>query len=104
HAEEYSRDLYDNKVNYVYELMRKYDPVTKVFVDGANVDFVSSLKELEGEEADYQKALERNKGARPINKIDPKRDWTIVPINFRTDNVEMLYHLRWVLENGYLAI
>jgi hypothetical protein len=69
-------------------------------VDGQNVDFIRLLKQSIGEEVNYQEARKRFES----NHMNYELNNTIIDVNFHTRHIEMLQHLRMILEKGFLMI
>jgi hypothetical protein len=99
-AEEHKHSTSAEMLPYVLELMEKYKPVSKVYIDGSAVDFIRLLKQSIGEEADYQAVRKRYES----QKISYEMNHTIIDVNFMKNNVSMLSHLRTILERGLLMI
>ena len=79
----------------------------KVYINGANPSFIKSLKLQIGEEADYDKVIQRYKADYgPASADDPAKFMKIVPVNFNKEHKSMLGHCKMVLEDngGRIAI
>jgi hypothetical protein len=83
----------------VYGLMSRYD-VDKVYIDGANPSFITSLKLQIGEDADYMPEIHKAK------QENRNPDMRIVPVNFNSEHKAMLGHCKMILEQdpGKIAI
>jgi len=99
-AEEHKHSTSAEMIPYVLELMQKYKPISKVYIDGSAVDFIRLLKQSIGEEADYLAVRKRYESG----KMSYELNHTIIDVNFMKNNVSMLSHLRTILERGLLMI
>jgi hypothetical protein len=99
-AEEFSNSSSAEMLPYMSNLIKKYAPIDNVMVDGAADDFIRLLKQDIGEEVDYQVARKRYEQ----NKMNYELNNTITDVNFNTRHVEMLQHLKMILEKGFLMI
>jgi hypothetical protein len=99
HAKQFERADYNAMVEEAYYLMSKYN-VNLTYVDGANPEFIKSLKLMIGERADYKEQLDQLKtlGQKPSDIMK------IIPVNFATENREMLQHSKNLLESHKLCI
>jgi hypothetical protein len=104
YAEEFKHAEYEDMVGLVAQLMDKYAPIDNVFVDGAQVAFIKSLKGyIDGEPTDYHAHLERIKPM--ITEFNPITNFMkVVPVNFRVEHQSMLSTARMAMENGYMGI
>jgi acetoacetate decarboxylase len=86
----------------VYGLISKYQ-IDKVYIDGANPSFIRSLKLQIGEDADYNKVIER---AKKEGFGDGTENMKIVPVHFGKEHKGMLGHCKLILEDehGKIAI
>ncbi len=100
HAEEYHRPDYNEMLSTVYSLMSKYQ-VDKVYIDGANPSFIRSLKLQIGEDADYDKVIER---AKREGFGDGTENMKMVPVHFGKEYKGMLGHCKLILEDDRLKI
>jgi hypothetical protein len=102
YAEEYHRPEYDEMLSVVYGLISKYQ-IDKVYIDGANPSFIRSLKLQIGEDADYNKVIER---AKKEGFGDGTENMKIVPVHFGKEHKGMLGHCKLILEDehGKIAI
>ena len=100
YADEFERPDYNVMLSKVWELVQKYDP-NKILIDGANPEFIRSLKIQLIEKPDYDKVIARYK--------DKKINWEsfamkVLPVNFRQEHKAMLSHCKMLLEDGCIAI
>jgi hypothetical protein len=63
HAEEYQRPDYNDMLNVVSKLIKKFN-INKIYIDGANPSFIRSLKIQMDERPDYEWLIERTKKMR----------------------------------------
>ena len=96
-AEEYERPDFEKMVMKVVSMLFKYR-ITKVYVDGSNPSFISSLKRRMGENPNYQnyskEELQRQIHGRMI----------VCPINFSQKHRDMLMHTKLLFERRSVAI
>ena len=95
-------DQTNEMLSVAYGLISKYQ-VDKIYIDGANLSFIKSLKLQIGEEADYDKVIARY---RSEGLGDGTQDMKIVPVNFKSEHKAMLGHCKMILEDdrGKIAI
>lgn len=99
-AEEHKRSG-PEMVPYVLELMQKYKPIAKVYVDGSQVLFIKMLKDAYGEEVDYQAAKKRCEQ----QKMSYEKNYTIIDVAMNAkNNINMLYRLQTIMQCGFLMI
>jgi hypothetical protein len=81
HAKEYHRPGYNEMLSVVNGLISKYQ-VDKIYIDGANLSFIKSLKLKIGEDHDYDRVIAKYKS----EKLAVKRsqDMRIVRVNFNS--------------------
>lgn len=100
YANEFERPDYNVMLSKVWELVRKYNP-NKILIDGANPEFIRSLKLQLNENPDYDRVIARYKNM--------KVNWQsfamkVLPINFSQEHKTMLSHCKMLLEGGCIAI
>jgi hypothetical protein len=100
-AEEFTHKTSERMTDYVYSLMQKYAPISKVYVDGSQISWIKSLKAYVGEEVDYHEAIERYKASH----CDYTLNMQVLPILFTpNEKRSMLSWTKQMLEDGFLAI
>ena len=99
HAMEYEHPDYNAMVDEAYRLVSQYQ-VDLVYVDGANPEFIKSLKLQIGEPTDYHERLAQAKK----EGIKPSDIMRIIPVNFATENREMLAHAKNIVESHRMCI
>jgi hypothetical protein len=62
----------------------------RIFVDGANPSFISSLKLALGEREDYLKQMEQHKRFSTKLWQDPQSYMTVIPVNFAKEHKDMI--------------
>ena len=101
-ADEFERPDYNEMLDKALQLNRRYN-IDKIYVDGANPEFIRSLKLQIGERSDpvqYSQYIERaNKYRRPVESY-----MKVVPVQFSKEHKTMLTHSKLILEKGYLSI
>ena len=99
YAEEYQRPDYNEMLNVVWKLLKKFN-INKVYIDGANPSFIRSLKVQMNERPDYEFFIERaNKTRRELWEY-----MDVIPVHFSTEHKDMLAHCKIKLEKGLVAI
>ena len=99
YAKEYEHASYESMVHLLGKLRYQYKPV-KIFVDGANPEFISSLKAQIGEATDYQKVIDlANK-----RKTDYEFSMEIVPVNFNEHGKLLLERFQKVVSKKWILI
>jgi hypothetical protein len=99
YACEFEKADYNEMLDKVYDLYLKF-AATKIFIDGSTPAFIRSLKQMIGENEDYERVIETAKH----EKIDPNERMIVIPINFQQQHKQMLGNLRMLIEQGVLAI
>jgi hypothetical protein len=95
HAEEYQRPDYNEMLNVVWKLLKKFN-INKVYIDGANPSFIRSLKVQIDERPDYEFYIERaNKTRRELWEY-----MDVIPVHFSTEHKDMLAHCKIKLGKG----
>jgi hypothetical protein len=81
HAEEYQKPDYNQMLNVVSKLIKKFN-INKIYIDGANPSFIRSLKSEMDERPDYEWLIERAKKMR-------RGVWEymdVIPAHFSTEH------------------
>jgi hypothetical protein len=99
HAEEYQKPDYNEMLNVVSKLIKKYN-INKIFIDGANPSFIRSLKIQMNERPDYEWLIERAKKM----KRGVWEYMDIIPVHFSTEHKDMPAHCKIKLEKELVAI
>jgi hypothetical protein len=95
YAKEFERAEHSDKIEKVCSLvLKKFAPITKIYVDGSQPGFIRSLKIALNEDSEYEKH----------DKIDPGYLMKVIPIPFVREHVKMLSHTRTLLEDRFMAI
>ena len=76
----------------IWDLIQKYN-VTKLLVDASAPSFIRALKLQWGERPDYENV---DKELREYMKVEP--------VSFGVEHKQLLYHVKFLLENKYLQI
>jgi hypothetical protein len=92
YSDQFSRSDHSEMVQAVWELIQKYN-VTKVLCDASAPSFIRALKLQWGERPDYENI---EKELREYMRVDP--------ISFGVEHKQLLYHVKFLLENKYLQI
>ena len=100
HAMEYEHPDYNEMVNEAYRLISQYN-VDLTYVDGSQPAFIKSLKLQIGEPIDY---LEQIQNAKKQSGARPDQIMRIIPVNFGTENREMLAHTKHLVEAHRMCI
>ena len=101
-ANEFERPDYNEMLDRILNLLQKYH-VHKFYVDGANPEFIQSLKYQIGETSSpliYNQYIENAKKRHvPLEQI-----MKVIPVYFSTEHRSMLEHCKMMLEEGRLMI
>jgi hypothetical protein len=108
HADEYERPDFDDMIGITLDICHRCGISLRngcqIFVDGANPEFIRSLKRQLGENPDYEQEIDR------IKKDFPGCDYTcnmlVVPVHFSNEHRQMLAHTKKLMEynEGMVAI
>lgn len=91
-SEHYSRPNHKTLVDLTFDLIQKYN-VTKTVIDASAPSFIRALKTELGENPQYE------------SKKKQDYQWMKVePIAFQTTHKQMLYHVKFLLENKYVHV
>jgi hypothetical protein len=101
-AEEYERPDYNLMLEKIYELYKNYH-VENIYVDGANPEFIKSLKMEIGESSDAAYYNEYIEMARK-NRLNVEGYMKVIPVHFAHEHKSMLTHCKMLLEQGALQI
>ena len=106
HAEEYQRPDFNKMIEITTNLLEGYDirfdSGCRVFVDGANPEFIRALKDRIGEDTNYDRLITHIKSSYDKNYGLPAliENMCVIPINFRNEHRQMLAHAKRILEIG----
>jgi hypothetical protein len=98
-AQQHARPTYEAMINKINTLRNKYKP-TKIYVDGANPEFIKSIKANIPESQDYDRVIDQA----TKDHVDPEFMMKCVPVNFSTEGVKMLTHMQSLVSKGFVAI
>jgi hypothetical protein len=112
HAEEYQRPDYNTMIQTTISLLDKYgitrESGCRIYTDGSNSAFTSSLKRAVYEDSDHTRQIEYLKKTRPsvFDFEYLKQCMFVLPVHFSKEHKAMLAHCKEVLEdaNGMIAI
>jgi len=99
YSKEWDRPSYEEMIRLVIELKYCYRP-QKIYVDGANPDFIRSLKIQFNENTDYEKVIERAKH----DKIDHEYRMFVIPVNFNEFAAELLGRFQYCVSKKWFAM
>ena len=111
-ADEYPRADFNQMLDLTVELINKYDMSfdsgARIFVDGANPEFIRALKKEVYEDENYDLTIDvikRNTGS-SFSLVSIINNMFVVPIAFAKFHREMLAHTKRILEDrgGQIAI
>jgi hypothetical protein len=102
HAEEYQRPDFNEMLDIVWGLLRRFVKIHKIYIDGSNPSFIRALKIRMGEDQEYGEVI---KEARSI-RLEYEHDMDVVPVSFAAEHRFMLGNCKMLLEKdgGYIAI
>ena len=92
YADEHTRSDHNEMLELVWDLIQRYN-VTKVLVDASAPSFIRALKIQWGERPDYENV---NRELRDFMRVEP--------VSFGVEHKQLLYHIKFLLENKYLQI
>jgi hypothetical protein len=101
-AEEYERPDYSVMLEKIFELEKNYR-VDNIYVDGANPEFIRSLKMDMRESSDpayYNEYIEMASK----NRLNVEEYMKVIPVHFAHEHKSMLTHCKMLLEQGALQI
>lgn len=103
HAKEYEQKTlgadFEGMIEEAARLFMEYN-CEKMFVDGSNPSFISSLREHCGLDPNYNEIIQRNKA----NKIEWDTGLYIIPIAFNKYARDMVFNTKTMLERGGIKI
>jgi hypothetical protein len=99
YAKQWDRPSYEQMINEVTKLRYQYKP-TKIYVDGANPDFIKSLKIQFNETADYESIIEQANH----EKIDPEYRMHVCPVSFSQYGKELLGRFQFFVSKGWFSV
>jgi len=107
-ADEYERPDFDDMMDITLDICHRFGISSRngcqIFVDGANPEFIRSLKKQVGDNPNYEEEIDR------IKKNFPGCDWSqnmlVVPVHFSKEHKQMLAHTKKLMEynEGMAAI
>lgn len=101
-ADEYERPDYNTMLEKIYELDKNYR-VNNIYVDGANPEFIRSLKMEIGESPDpayYNEYIDMTRK----NRLNIENYMKVIPVHFAREHRSMLTHCKMLLEQRVLQI
>lgn len=100
-ADELDKPMFNDAVNFAVDMIRNYG-IERVYVDGSQVAFISSLKAALGENPHYQQDMEYFKQYDLDAEVHS--NLLVLPVNFGTEHKRMAEHAKQLLDAGYIAI
>ena len=101
-ADEFERPDYNEMLIKVWDLDKNYH-VNNIYVDGANPEFIRSLKSKIGETSDPKYYTEYIELYRK-NKQNIENCMKVIPVHFSVEHRSMLTHCKMFLEKGAIQI
>ena len=101
-ADEFERPDYNEMLNKVFDLYKNYH-VSNIYVDGANPEFIRSLKSKIGETSDPKYYTEYIELYRK-NKQNIENCMKVIPVHFAREHKAMLTQCKMFLEKGAIQI
>ena len=102
YAEEFERPDFNDMLNLILKIHRNYH-VSKIFVDAANPEIITSIKTGVGDRPDYERQIANLKQKHP-KYLNLATFMNIIPKSFSTDGREMLAHTKACLDKHWIAI
>ena len=112
HAEEYHRPDFNSMITTTVNLLDEYDITfegrSRIFVDGANPSFISTLKDRVDEDTEYDKQIAFYKHNYPsVYDLEfLEQNMFVIPVAFNKEHKHMLAHCKEMMEyqNGMVSI
>ncbi len=109
HAEEYERPEFNDMINTTMRLVNQFgirpqDYSCRIYVDGANPEFIRSLKHQLGDRPDYEDEIKFYQSNSP--GIDWTQNMTVIPVHFVKEHRRMLADAKKIIayNQGTIAI
>jgi hypothetical protein len=102
YAEEFERPDFNDMLNLILKIHRNYH-VSKIFVDAANPEIITSIKTGVGDRPDYERQIANLKQKHP-KYLNLATFMNVIPKSFSTDGREMLAHTKACLDKHWIAI
>jgi hypothetical protein len=102
YAEEFERPDFNDMLNLILKIHRSYH-VSKIFVDAANPEIITSIKTGVGDRPDYERQIANLKQKHP-KYLNLATFMNVIPKSFSTDGREMLTHTKACLDKHWIAI
>jgi hypothetical protein len=102
YAEEFERPDFYNMINKILKMFKSY-VISKIYIDAANPEIITSIKAGLGERTDYERHISILK-QKHLNYFNISRWMNVIPMSFSSDGHEMLAHAKFCLDNDWLAI
>jgi hypothetical protein len=100
-ADEFEHPLFNDMISFFTDLIYNLQ-INRVYVDGANVSFISSLKQAIGENPRYQDDLDYFK--QHDLDVEKYSNIKVLPVHFATEHKRMLEHCKHLMDAGCIAI
>lgn len=98
YCEDFDHPDFNVMLHHTVSLMKRYHRVNAVFVDGANVPFIASLKRMLGERPDYEDHIKELKARHPHTNIH--RLIRVIPVPFSTQHKAMLSNVKSFMDDS----
>jgi hypothetical protein len=99
HAKQWDRPSYENMISEVTRLKYQYRP-TKIYVDGANPDFIKSLKIQFNESSNYEEIIEQANS----EKADYEYRMQVIPVSFSQYGKELLGRFQYFVSKRWFSV
>jgi hypothetical protein len=97
YCQDFDHPDFNEMLHHTVALMKRYHKVNAVFVDGANVPFIASLKRMLGERPDYEDHIKELKARNPHTNIH--RLIRVIPVAFSTQHKSMLSNVKSFMDD-----
>ncbi len=106
-AEEYERPRYEDMTSKILQILKGLNQwslnqtelaATKIYIDGANPEFISSLKRAVGERDDWNYIKDKINHCKKYPSLKLADYMTVIPVPFSTEGKNMLIHTKELLE------
>ena len=106
-AEEYERPRYEDMTSKILQILKGLNQwslnqtelaATKIYIDAANPEFISSLKRAVGERDDWNYIKDKINHCKKYPSLKLADYMTVIPVPFSTEGKNMLIHTKELLE------
>lgn len=100
YAEVFDRSDFQTMIDKIWEIQRKCEHISNIYVDSANPVVWSALKREFNEPDNIQYIQDTMRDCKQHNLRIENR-MMVVPVPFSTEGARMLQHTKWILEDTF---